>query len=188
MSTVPQYFADNLQQRTFRHKFKNIGNPYAFLSDVGIVPMLEFLYKGNTILDLAAEMDIAVTILRRWIKEENHTADVEEAERVSAEGYLAKAHKKLREANNEFEFKKAKEELNHARFMATKKDKPGYGEKIPGQLGSGNGVTFVLNMQGAAPQATAVLTALPAEGTGPQTLVIEHDPLGAPPAYVKTGA
>lgn len=186
--TSPTYFDDQLKDRAFRHRFRSIGSPYAFLSDVGLVPMLEYIYKGNTVIDLAHEMDISVTILKRWLKEEGHEGQITEAESVSAEGYLAKAFKNLRGAATDFELKKAQAELKHAHFMAEKKNKGVYGVKplvSPSALPGGAGVTFVLNMAGPASQGVTI-NALPVTTLEQQELVqiVINDPLGAVPAYL----
>ncbi len=152
----PEYFDDSLKHRTLPYKWRRVGNPFRFLQDVGILAMLEFIYKGNTIVDVAQELNIGVALLSTWLENEGHLPAVEEAEKVSAEGYLAEGHKLLRCAASEFELKKAKEMISHARFMASKKDRSKYGsddKSVPGA-----GVTFVINMGENKPQDKVVKT------------------------------
>lgn len=147
MSAIPETYKDSLAARIFPHRFRRIGNPYAFLNDVGIIPILEYIYKGNLLIDVAEALNVSYTILVTWAKNEGHEEAIEEAETVSAEGYLAEGLRRLREATNDFELKRAKEMINHARFMASKKDKGTYGSTE--QTGADKaGVSYVFNIGG----------------------------------------
>lgn len=174
MSAVPERFDDNLAARIFPHRFRRVGNPYAFLNDVGIVPILEFIYKGNLLIDVAEALNVSYTILQTWAENEGHEAAIEEAQRISAEGYLAEGLKRLKRAQTDFELKQAKEMIAHARFMASKKDKTQYGSTEQTGVEKA-GVSYVFNIAGSvAVQAPATAT--------PQAQVIEHEP--APPLKV----
>lgn len=141
-------FTDDLQHRAFPARFRNVVNPYAFLNDIGIVPVLEYIYKGNLLIDVAEALNVSYTILQRWVENEGHEAAVDEAQRISAEGYLADGLRRLRTASNEFELKRAKEMVAHARFMAAKKDKGQYGGSE--QQGDNRaGVSYIFNIGGA---------------------------------------
>ena len=142
-------YTDDLKHRAFPHRFRKVGNPYAFLNDVGIIPILEYIYKGNLLIDVAEELNVSYTVLQRWAEEENHADAIDEAQRISAEGYLADGLRRLRTASNEFELKRAKEMIAHARFMASKKDKHQYGGTE--QQGAVSvGVQYTFNITGAA--------------------------------------
>lgn len=140
-----------------------MGNPYAFLNDIGIVPVLEYLYKGNLLIDVASVLNVSYTILQNWVEHEGHEAAIDEAQRISAEGYLAEGLRRLRTAPNEFELKRAKEMVAHARFMASKKDKGQYGGTEQ-QNNAGGGVSYVFNIgqQPAAPNSPPPAKALDA--------------------------
>lgn len=146
-------YRDSLVARVFTHRFRNVGNPYAFLNDIGIVPMLEYIYKGNLLIDVAEALNVSYTILSTWVDNEGHGEAIEEAQRISAEGYLAEGLRRLREAKSEFELKRAKEMVAHARFMASKKDKTQYGSNEQTGVEKA-GVSYVFNIAGnvVAPQ------------------------------------
>lgn len=147
MTVVPEYYKDDLAKRCFPIRFRNIGNPYAFLNEVGIIPMLEYIYKGHMLIDVAEALNVSYTVLTRWVEGEGHGPSIEEAEQVSAEGYLAEAQRKLRSASNGFELSQAKEMVKQAQFMASKKNKRRYGTQ-EANLGGGGGVSYVFNIGG----------------------------------------
>jgi hypothetical protein len=147
MTVVPEHYKDDLARRIFPIRFRHIGNPYAFLNEVGLIPILEYIYKGNLLIDVAEALNVSLTILTRWVEMEGHGQAIEEAEQVSAEGYLAEGHRRLRNASNAFELAKAKEMVKQAQFMASKKDKRRYGtSEMLG--GAGGGVSYVFNIGG----------------------------------------
>src|SRR5690606_23987484 len=127
------------------YRFRKVGNPFAFLDEIGILPIVEYIYKGNTILDVAREIDLPVTYLMRWIEDNSYQQAIEDASRVSAEGFLSTAYNDLRQAETDFQYKKAKESLNHARFMASKLDKPTYGTDQQVQ-GAASGIQYIFNI------------------------------------------
>lgn len=147
-----QRFDDDLAARIFPMRFRRIGSPYAFLNEVGIVPILEYIYKGNLLIDVAEVLNVSMTVLTTWVENENHSAAIEEAEKLSAEGYLAEGMRRLRCAENTFELKRAQEMIKHAQFMASKKNKKVYGAVTEQQAGAG--VSYVFNINGniSAPQ------------------------------------
>lgn len=170
-NTVPAEYRDDLTVRAFPHKFRRIGNPFAFLNDIGIVPILEYIYKGNLLIDVAEQLNVSYTILARWVEEEGHSEAVDEAQRISAEGYLAEGLRRLRNAGTEFELKRAKEMVAHARFMASKKDKTQYGTTE--QTGVERaGVSYVFNIAGDM-VAPAVLPAPSTPSVGTEPNIIE---------------
>lgn len=152
----PEVYKDDLAKRIFPMRFRRIGNPYAFLNEVGITPILEFMYKGNLLIDVAEALNVSLTILSTWVEEEGHGPAVEEAEQLSAEGYLAEGHRKLRESTTTFELSKAREMVKQAQFMASKKNKRTYGTSDTQQQGAG--VSYVFNIGGdvSAPTLKAV--------------------------------
>lgn len=169
-------FNDDLQHRAFPARFRNVGNPFAFLNDIGIVPVLEYIYKGNLLIDVAEALNVSYTILQRWVENEGHEAAVDEAQRISAEGYLADGLRRLRTASNEFELKRAKEMVAHARFMAAKKDKGQYGGTEQ-QNDNRAGVSYIFNIGGQTSLPTASTTPKPAIDATHQRLEPELLPL-----------
>lgn len=138
-------------------RFRRIGNPYAFLNEVGIIPILEYIYKGHLLLDVAEALNVSYTVLTTWAKEEGHEQAIDEAETVSAEGFLARANRELRDARTSFELAKAKEMVRQAQFMASKKNKNTYG--TADQQGAGGGVSYIFNINGtvSAPQVAKII-------------------------------
>lgn len=155
---LPTVFEDSLSLRASNLRFRGVGNPYAFLDGIGIVPIKEFLFRGANIIDIADVLNIPLTLIHNWIEAKNLRPDIEEASVVSAEGYIYQGEKMLRAATNKFELDKAKTMLEHGRFMASKKNKKVYGNQVDMAAGAA-AVTYIFNV-GATP---AKLTALPAD-------------------------
>lgn len=154
---MPSVFDEDLVKRCFPHRFRKIGSPFAYLNDIGIVPILEFICKGHLLIDVAEATDVPFITLRRWIENEGHFDAVAEAETLSAEGFLAEATRRLRHAPTEFELRRAKEMLRHGQYMAEKKNKPLYGDHA--QKNEGSTVQYVFNVGAShvAPLAQAVI-------------------------------
>ena len=145
--SVPERYDDSLAARVFPHRFRRVGNPYAFLNDIGIVPILEYIYKGNLLIDVAEALNVSYTVLQAWVEQEGYDEKIQEAQKISAEGYLAEGLRRLRQAKNEFELKRAKEMVAHARFKASKKDKTTYGSTEQTGVEKA-GVSYVFNIGG----------------------------------------
>lgn len=143
---MPAYFDDDLVQRCFPHKFRNVGNPYAYLNDVGVHAMVEYIAKGHLLIDVAEATNVPLMVLRKWVQEEGHFEAIEEAETLSAEGYLAEGMKRIRCAQTEFELRRAEKMVKHAQYMASKKNKPVYGEQVT--KGPTGAVTYIFNVPG----------------------------------------
>lgn len=143
----PAYFDDDLAQRCFPHRFRRVGSPYAFLSDVGIDAIVEYISKGHLLIDVAEVVNVPLMTLREWVQNEGHLEAVDEAETLSAEGYLAEGMRKLRYAKCDFELKRAKEMIRNAQYMAGKKNKPIYGEQVNKEATAP--VTYIFNVPGA---------------------------------------
>jgi hypothetical protein len=150
--SAPIFYRDSLASRAAPQRFRQIGNPYAFLNGVGIEAMLDEIRKGHNLVEIAEVLDVSIGVLLRWIDVEGHTTHIDEAFKFSAEGHLAKAAKAISQAENDFQLKKAKEMANHGRFMASKMDRNKYGAEAQ-KTATGNIVQFVLHMgQGAPPK------------------------------------
>jgi len=158
----PQVFQDSLAIRARQLRFRGVGNPFAFLDSVGILPIKEFLYKGNNIIDLAEALNLPLFVIHRWIDKNNYQQDIDEASEISAEGYIRKGEQALETAQNKFELDKAKAMLEHGRFMASKKNKRVYGNTNE-TGGAAAGVTYNITINGAPPRQQV----LQAESTQP---------------------
>lgn len=141
---MPVTYDESLIARCFPHKFRRIGDPSSYLDAVGIHAMVEFICKGYLLIDVAEATDVPLMTLRHWIETRGHYEAINEAETLSAEGYLAEGMKRMRNAQTEFELRRAKEMVKQAQFMAGKKNKPLYGESV--KLGSGEAVQFIFNV------------------------------------------
>lgn len=126
-AAVPVAFDESLVARCFPYKFRRIGDPYGYLDDVGLEAILEFIYKGNLLIDVAEATDVPLMKLRKWVEDRGYFQQVEDAETQSADGYLAFARHALKNAPTEFELRRAKELMKHAQFMAENKNKQTYG-------------------------------------------------------------
>jgi len=111
----------------------------------------EYIYKGAMIIDVAEALNVPVTVLKTWINENNHEADIEEASILSAEGYIRTGEQLLKAATNAFELNKAKAIIEHGRFMASKKDKKTYGNQIEVTGGPAQ-VHYIFSIPASAPQ------------------------------------
>lgn len=142
---APIFYKDSLAARAAPTRYRNIGNPYAFLTGIGIDAILEEMYKGRNIVDVAKTLNVSITILLNWITNEGHMQAVDAAAKWSAEGYISEASEMLRSASNDFELKKAKELATHGRFMASKLNRGTYGQEKP-DAAPPVGVTFIMHM------------------------------------------
>lgn len=142
---APIFYKDSLAARAAPTRYRNIGNPYAFLTGIGIDAILEEMYKGRNIVDVAKTLNVSITVLLNWITNEGHMPAVEAAAKWSAEGYISEASEMLRSASNDFELKKAKELATHGRFMASKLNRGTYGQEKP-DAAPPVGVTFIMHM------------------------------------------
>lgn len=145
----PQVFEDSLAIRAKQLRFRGVGSQFAFLDGIGIIPIQEYLFRGANIIDVADVLNIPLTVLHRWIDANNYQPEIEQASRISAEGYIYRGEKLLQEAQNKFDLDKAKAMLEHGRFMASKKDKKQYGNMQETGMPAA-GVTYIFNMQGKA--------------------------------------
>lgn len=143
--TYPTFFTDSLKARANVSAFRRIGSPYAFLSSIGIEPILEAIHKGANVVDIAQELNVPVIVVHRWLEENNYLVEVEKAIKMSADGYLAAGQKLMETAETEFELRKAKELLNHSRWLAANLNKPKYSTAAQNQATPG-GVTYVFNI------------------------------------------
>lgn len=134
-----------LAQKATNLRFRGIGNPYAFLDEIGIVPLKEFIFRGANILDLAELLNLPVTTLRTWIENSGHAAEFEEASILSAEGYIRQGELLLKSASTKFDLDKAKAMIEHGRWMAAKKDKHNYGPQA-GEIGGAAAVTYIFQV------------------------------------------
>lgn len=152
-SAAPTGFDDDLARRAFPHRFRRIGSPFAYLNDIGIEAILEFIIKGHLLVEVAEATNVPYRRLQEWVANEGHFEAVDDAETQSAEGVMAAARKAVREAPTSFELQRAKLMLNHAEWMASKKNKAIYGEQKQDKGGNG-GVNYIFNI-GAGDQAPA---------------------------------
>ncbi len=118
---IPTVFQDSLELRAKNIRFRGVGNPYAFLDGIGIIPIKEYLFRGANIIDVADTLNVPITLINNWIERNNFYSDIEEASVLSAEGYIYRGEKLLTEAENKFQLDKAKAMLEHGRFMASKR-------------------------------------------------------------------
>lgn len=178
----PTVFDDSLQRRAISARFRGVGNPFAFLNDIGLLPIKEFLYHGANIIDIAEQLNLPITIIQTWIAQNNYGPDIEEASVISAEGYIYQGEKLLKSATTKFDLDKAKALLEHGRFMAGKKNKKVYGTVQDVAAGPA-AVSYTFNVGQLPPQALEAFTAqqmeaIEAEYTEVPTVRISTSPSG----------
>lgn len=156
----PVHFDDDLKYRCFPHKFRKIGDPYGYLDGVGLDAILEYIIKGNLLIDVAEATDVPLIVLRRWVEDRGYFSQIEDAENESAEGYLARAATAVRTAPTEFELRRAKEMMKHAQFMAEKKNKKTYGAGVNKDPGKTVHYEFHIGNNADPQQAAAVAQAV----------------------------
>jgi len=148
MSATPQVFADDLAVRGWQNRRGSVGNPYAYLAHVGIDAVLEKLYQGSNLVDVAEALQVSITLLRSWLDNEGYWPKIEEATTLSSEGYLSAGQRLLKTASSKLELDKAKALIEHARWMASKINKPVYGTvEVPAAATT---VSYVFNVGGHA--------------------------------------
>lgn len=200
-SQIPVSFDESLVTRCFPHKFRRIGDPYGYLDEIGLEAILEFIYKGNLLIDVAEATNVPLMRLRRWVEDRGFFQQVEDAETQSADGYLARARRAVETAPTEFELRRAKEMMKHAEFMAQNKNKHMYGGGVAKQKNAPVHYEFVIGANAAPETAAAVASAvidgeskrMAKDGTGDKSpsvslaelfphLAALQDPTTAPPA------
>jgi len=148
MSAIPQTFDDSLEVRGWQNRPGTIGNPYAYLASIGIDAVLEKLYQGSNLVDAAQALKVSITLLRSWLDNEGYWPRVEEATTLSSEGYLSAGQRLLKTADCKLDLDKAKALIEHARWMASKVNKPMYGTTdLPAAATT---VSYVFNVNGSA--------------------------------------
>lgn len=160
IANIPTRFDENLILRCFPVKFRRIGDPYGYLDEVGIEPILEFIYKGNLLIDVARATDVPLLRLRRWVEDRGYFAQVEDAETQSADGYLARAREAMENAPTEFELRRAKEMIKFAQFMAENKNKHVYGGGVGKQKNAPVKYEFHIGVAANPDTAAAVASAV----------------------------
>lgn len=160
---IPASFDEDLVARCFPHKFRRIGDPYGYLDEVGIESILEFIYKGNLLINVAEVTNVPLMRLRRWVEDRGYYQQIEDAETQSADGYLAQAHYALKNAPTEFELRRAKELMKYAQFMAENKNKHVYGGGVGKEKKAPVHYEFVIGTN-AAPETVKAVTEAVIEG------------------------
>lgn len=171
----PATFNDSIQQRAKLARFRGVGNPFAFLNEIGLIPIKERLFKGAMLLEVAEELGLPLTALHMWIENEGHEIEIEEAEVVSAEGYIIQGERLLKTAANKFDLDKARAMIEHGRWMASKKNKKTYGTTVQ-ELGQGAAVSYVFNISGNQPVQINTRTQAPDNPVAP----VPQDPNAIP--------
>lgn len=182
---------DALTRRCFPHRYRKTCAPFEYLDSIGIGPIMEYIIKGRLRIDVSEATDVPFATLCSWLAHNNYLDQVEEAEMYSAEGYLAMAQKLLRDAETDFDMRKARAMISHAEYMAERKNKEKYGTPKAGtQIGSV--VYYNINLAGTpkktaadviegtvAETAPAALQGLPAPDPLPSPLPAPADALAA---------
>jgi hypothetical protein len=108
------------------------------------VAVVEFIIKGHLRHDVAEVTNVPFTVLQEWIKTNDYENLINDAETLSAEGMLAEGMRHLRTAKCEFELKKAKAIIDHAQYMAAKKNRGTYG--LAANAPPNSPITYVFNI------------------------------------------
>lgn len=172
---APTGFDDNLKVRAFPHRFRRIGSPFAYLNDIGIEAILEYIIKGHLLVEVAEATNVPFRRLQEWVVNEGYMQLVDEAETQSAEGVMSQARKAIREAPTDFELRRAKLMLAHAEWMATKKNKTIYGENKTDK-GGGGGVTYEFHINGVTNVAATTSDIIEATAVRHTDLIAGFDP------------
>lgn len=148
----PTRYDESLRARCFPYRFRKVGSPYAYLDEIGIQAICEFIVKGHLLIDVAEATDVPFEVLRSWVLHNGYQDAVDEATIHSAEGFLAEGMRGLRHAATDFELRRAREIVRQAQFLAEKKDKATYGKKD--DPNAGKAVQYVFNIGAAHIQAS----------------------------------
>lgn len=168
----PTGYDESLAARCFPQRWRRLGSPVEYLDSIGIVPVVEFIIKGHLRHDVAEVTNVPYTTLQEWIKANGYENVVEDAETLSAEGMLAEGARSLRQARCEFDLKKAKALLDHAQYMAAKKNRGVYG--LAANAPPNSPITYVFNIgnskQTMQAQDVIDVEAVPVPRTAEQTV------------------
>lgn len=151
---MPLEFADSIECRVRASNQFRVGNPYRFINAVGIEAIIEQFCQGNNIVEVAKKLNVSVVLLIHWIEAENHGQRIEEAVKISAEGYLAKAASLIMDAPTDFHLKKARELAKLNTFIASKVNRKKYGQEVD-KTSSAVGVQFVMHIGNSTTRTAA---------------------------------
>lgn len=142
---MPTEFTDSIKSRaSINHRFK-IGNPYAYLNSVGVESIIEEFCKGDNIVGVAKKLNVSIVLLMHWIEASGHSQRIEEAIKLSAEGYINKAADSILDATNDFCLKKARELNKLYTFIASKVNRKKYGQEVDRTSGA-MAVQFIMHI------------------------------------------
>jgi hypothetical protein len=157
MSATPETFTSSLAVLGRQNARGRVGNPYLYLHAVGIEAVIERMYQGANLVDVAQELNCSILLLRQWFDAESYWPRVDEATQLSADGYLALGQRLLKDATTTFELTKARALVEHARWMASKVDKGKYGTSEV--IAPASTVSYTFNVMGNAQIAAQALPA-----------------------------
>lgn len=143
-SPQPVSFDEDLAYRSFPQRYRRVGSPFEYLDSIGIAPIVEFIVKGHLLVDVAEATDVPFVVLQDWVKANDYTTLIDEAQVCSAEGMLAEGMRGLRTARTDFELKRANAIVKHAQYMAEKKNRPVYGQAA--NAAPHSPITYVFNV------------------------------------------
>lgn len=119
------------------------------LDYIGIEAIVDIISQGAFLSDIASSLDIPVTKIDRWLRQEpTRVEGVAIAERYAAEHHLSLA---IREVMNVSEtdvdrMKVAKVKADLQKWVATRKDRDKYGDKVSHQHSGDVGVEFHITL------------------------------------------
>lgn len=148
----PTRYDESLRARCFPYRFRKVGSPFAYLDEIGIQAICEFIVKGHMLIDVAEATDVPFKVLQDWVQHNGYGEFIDQATIDSAEGFLAEGMRGLRHAATDFELRRAREIVRQAQFLAEKKDKATYGKKD--DPNAGKAIQYVFNIGAATIQAT----------------------------------
>lgn len=101
------------------------------LNKVGVDAICENLCAGSSLTGIANEYGVSLGSLLAWIQADTErSARVRETRGAMAKVWDEKAEDEIRQADDEFKLKKARELAHHYRWRAAKVAPGEYGEKV----------------------------------------------------------
>ena len=138
----------NFEPRAYPSYEERKLNPVAYLEEVGIEKVGEFVQFGFTSIQIAAALGVSTFVLRKWITNNpEYGKELEIAKSFAAEEYVQQADDELKQASDAFELSKASERAKHRRWRAERIDKDQFGSTQNKDRGiTDNAFIFNFNM------------------------------------------
>lgn len=132
---------------------------FAALDHIGIEAIVDIISQGAFLVDIAASLDVPVTKVDRWLHQDSTRWEaVGVAERYAAEHHLSLAIRTVMDVGKTDvdAMKVAKTKAEMQKWVATRKDRDKYGDKINHSHDGDVAVQFNITLGGNTPERKVI--------------------------------